>query len=119
MSVNLKYDRDICVCPQCGLKRRHRVGFPCFRELCPDCKIPMERQAGNLKMHTPLEIEAMQQPLVDDHRCIACGICLDVCPVQAIRFRNGKAWIDPAHCTACGNCINHCPQVAIVQAKLG
>jgi len=30
-----------CVCPQCGHKSEHRIGFPCNREICPECGTKM------------------------------------------------------------------------------
>ncbi|NLN97193.1 MAG: 4Fe-4S binding protein [Eubacteriaceae bacterium] len=44
--------------------------------------------------------------------CIACGTCLDDCPVDAIS--EGAIYeIDPDLCTDCGNCAENCPVEAI------
>jgi len=44
--------------------------------------------------------------------CIACGSCMDVCPVGAIS--EGDIYvIDPAKCTDCGTCADECPVEAI------
>lgn len=44
--------------------------------------------------------------------CIACGSCMDVCPVGAIS--EGDIYvIDPAKCTDCGICADECPVEAI------
>lgn len=32
-----------CVCPQCGQRRNHRRGIPCFEYRCPTCGTPMMR----------------------------------------------------------------------------
>lgn len=44
--------------------------------------------------------------------CIACGTCIDECPVNAIS--EGDIYkIDPDTCTDCGTCADACPTEAI------
>ncbi len=44
--------------------------------------------------------------------CIACGTCIDECPVDAIA--EGDIYtIDPELCTDCGSCAEVCPVDAI------
>ena len=44
--------------------------------------------------------------------CIACGTCIDECPVEAIS--EGDIYkIDPEICTDCGTCADVCPVEAI------
>jgi len=44
--------------------------------------------------------------------CIACGTCIDECPVDAIS--EGDIYvIDPEVCTDCGTCAEVCPTEAI------
>jgi len=45
-------------------------------------------------------------------RCRDCYRCLRVCPVKAIRMKNGQAYVDETLCIACGTCIRECPQQA-------
>lgn len=44
--------------------------------------------------------------------CSACGLCADVCPVEAIS-QIGVYKIDPELCTSCGLCEEDCPSEAI------
>lgn len=45
-------------------------------------------------------------------RCISCGTCQPVCPVEAIH--EGEIyWIDPDICISCGSCASVCPNDAI------
>ena len=47
--------------------------------------------------------------------CIACGTCIDECPVSAIA--EGDIYtIDPDQCTDCGTCADACPTEAISPA---
>ena len=44
--------------------------------------------------------------------CIACGTCIDECPVEAIS--EGDIYkIDPDTCIDCGSCADACPTGAI------
>ncbi len=44
--------------------------------------------------------------------CVACGTCIDECPVGAIS--EGDIYvIDPSACTDCGTCASVCPSEAI------
>ena len=44
--------------------------------------------------------------------CIACGTCIDECPVGAIS--EGEIYkIDADACTECGTCADVCPSEAI------
>ena len=46
--------------------------------------------------------------------CTQCGICADVCPVEAIHENEkGAYYIDPEECTACGVCVDECPEEVI------
>ncbi|MBU0490315.1 MAG: 4Fe-4S binding protein [Chloroflexi bacterium] len=47
--------------------------------------------------------------------CLACGICLDECPEEAISEGDPIYVIDPAKCTDCGTCADACPNEAIIQ----
>ena len=44
--------------------------------------------------------------------CVACGTCIDECPVGAIS-EGEKYSIDPDACTECGTCASVCPNEAI------
>ena len=48
--------------------------------------------------------------------CVACGTCIDECPVGAIS--EGDIYsIDPEACTECGTCADVCPSEAIHPAE--
>ena len=45
--------------------------------------------------------------------CVACGACVDTCPVGAITLED-KAVVDADSCVDCGACEDACPTGAIV-----
>ena len=51
---------------------------------------------------------------VDREKCAGCGVCEDVCPVEAVQVSNGVARIDQDRCTECEACVEACPNEAIL-----
>ncbi len=49
--------------------------------------------------------------------CTACGVCKDVCPVEAISEGTPIYKIDPEKCTDCGVCADTCPVSAIAPVE--
>jgi iron only hydrogenase large subunit-like protein/uncharacterized Fe-S cluster-containing protein len=45
-------------------------------------------------------------------KCRDCNRCVRVCPVYAIKIKNGQANVVQSRCIACGTCISECPQGA-------
>jgi electron transport complex protein RnfB len=48
-----------------------------------------------------------------DVGCIACGICVKVCPFDAPSVQNNFSRIDIGKCKVCGLCVTKCPTKAI------
>ena len=46
-------------------------------------------------------------------KCIACGVCVENCPMQAITIVNGRAHMDLARCIRCYCCHELCPENAV------
>jgi coenzyme F420-reducing hydrogenase delta subunit/ferredoxin len=51
---------------------------------------------------------------IRDELCSRCGVCLSVCPFEAISRREDQIVIDLDKCTVCGICASACPSGAIV-----
>ncbi len=45
--------------------------------------------------------------------CTGCSHCMKVCPTEALRIREGKAFLFPNLCVDCGECLRICPVRAI------
>ncbi|NTW25744.1 MAG: 4Fe-4S binding protein, partial [Lentimicrobium sp.] len=46
--------------------------------------------------------------------CIGCSHCMNVCPTEAIRVKNGKSVLYGDRCVDCGECFRVCPVSAII-----
>ncbi len=52
--------------------------------------------------------------MVNKNKCIACGTCINICPVNAISWgKDGKAEINYEKCIKCHSCESMCPVNAI------
>ena len=49
---------------------------------------------------------------IDTEKCTGCGVCVDVCPTEAITI-NEVASVDEEKCVDCGTCVDECPNEAI------
>lgn len=49
---------------------------------------------------------------LDSDKCRGCINCVKRCPTEAIRVKNGKAFIISDRCIDCGECIRICPHHA-------
>lgn len=49
---------------------------------------------------------------IDHSKCTKCGVCIDVCPLDAAKGLVEKKRM-PADCFSCARCLNVCPVDAI------
>ena len=49
---------------------------------------------------------------IDQSACIACGACVDTCPVDALTV-NEHAEVNEDECIECGACTSSCPVDAL------
>jgi ferredoxin len=51
---------------------------------------------------------------INKSKCIGCGACTSVCPVEALFLNeSGKSSVDLKKCIGCGACTSVCPVGAI------
>jgi len=54
---------------------------------------------------------------VSKNKCVGCGLCVDVCPRDAITVSQCVAQVDKDKCMECQACSRECPQDAIMLIK--
>lgn len=52
-----------------------------------------------------------------DEKCIGCGMCQNICPLEVITLNEGKPQWTKDTCTKCSACINRCTKGAIQYGK--
>ena len=51
---------------------------------------------------------------VDADKCIGCGECVDICPVEMYEITDGKSNpVKPEECLGCESCVEVCESHAI------
>ena len=66
--------------------------------------------------HNPETLSATPELQYHPDRCIACGACVEACPVAAHAMIDGRHAFDRSRCTACGACSEVCYARALVMA---
>jgi ferredoxin len=55
---------------------------------------------------------------IDDQKCIHCGACYSLCPVDAIKIEDDYSIkFEEELCVRCGTCLDACPMTAISLIK--
>jgi MinD superfamily P-loop ATPase len=53
----------------------------------------------------------------DPESCESCGVCIDRCQMDAIRWEEDKVVFDQARCIGCGLCVTTCPTQSLVLVR--
>ena len=56
---------------------------------------------------------------IDSEKCIGCGECVYICPMEVYELQNGNAVpVNEADCVGCASCIEMCGQEAITVEEI-
>ncbi|MFX1357635.1 MAG: ATP-binding protein [Promethearchaeota archaeon] len=91
-SANSKHLSNICNC-------------------CPCCCASM-KGITKLGHNKHKYLNAIFESIIDENLCVACGVCIERCPVKAISL-NHYAIVDRDLCIGCGLCASNCSEGAI------
>ncbi|MFW9949048.1 MAG: indolepyruvate ferredoxin oxidoreductase subunit alpha [Candidatus Thorarchaeota archaeon] len=70
---------------------------------------------GVMPFHTLTSYQAE----LDETKCIGCGNCIEICPMETIDMNNTIVKINLDKCIGCGVCVHHCPEKAIYLKRIG
>lgn len=62
--------------------------------------------------HNPESISPQMQKLFTASKCISCGECVKICPLQACKLTDEGVITDQKLCNFCGKCAEICPSLA-------
>ena len=59
------------------------------------------------------------KPEVDEEKCVGCGECVDVCPVDVYELQNDKSVpVNAEECIGCESCVEVCEEDAIAVTEV-
>jgi NAD-dependent dihydropyrimidine dehydrogenase PreA subunit len=62
----------------------------------------------------------MYEVTVDNDKCVGCGDCVDICPVEVYELQDEKSVpVNAEECVGCESCIEVCEQEAISVKEVG
>ena len=84
------------------------------------CGILHGPKLAGLDMSTKGPQKSNYRAVIDPEECMACGVCIKRCPVDAIaEDENDKAKVDRAKCIGCGVCVIGCQRTPSDGAGFG
>jgi NAD-dependent dihydropyrimidine dehydrogenase PreA subunit len=61
-----------------------------------------------------VEVTRLERAIVKDDKCVHCGACISICPVEVFRLDlDRKVVADTSKCIHCGICVKVCPIEAL------
>jgi len=59
------------------------------------------------------------KPEVDAEKCVGCGECVEICPVEVYELKDEKSVVaKEEECLGCESCVEVCEQKAITVSEI-
>jgi Pyruvate/2-oxoacid:ferredoxin oxidoreductase delta subunit len=84
-----------------------------FIAICNCCKCCCGGIEGMMKYGSPMMVASGYVSQVDESSCTSCGLCVGICPFEAISIIDEHAVIAWSKCLGCGICTTQCPNKAL------
>jgi len=111
--LQVAYEKNLV---QFGENVQEGVGYICN---CCRCCCEALTAARKFGVLNPIHTTSFM-PVIDAERCLGCGKCMKVCPVDALYYANAetgtglpKVEVHEADCLGCGICSRVCPGHAL------
>jgi len=85
--------------------------------ICNCCSCCCEAILGYKRLGYMPKVNSNFQPEIRVSDCVGCGVCVEKCPVDAIRMEGKKAVVDVDVCFGCGVCSRFCSSDAIKMTR--
>ena len=97
------------------LTKNENICIECHQ--CEDaCSTAFFKELNREK--STIKVERTGKGEINLTTCTQCGVCIDVCPVEAIyRDKNGIVRINKKECVGCFMCVGACPEGAMMYNK--
>ncbi len=79
---------------------------------CCSCCCPMLKYTKLLPRPVDM-VQSYYVAAIDTDQCSGCGLCIDLCPMDAIKENDDISEMIDGRCIGCGNCVPTCPEDAI------
>jgi Pyruvate/2-oxoacid:ferredoxin oxidoreductase delta subunit len=101
-------------------KAFHSKGDPNLEELaiCNCCKCCCGNFGNFYRGAAPTSTLSSYVAKINEQDCIACGNCLEICPVSAPLMLDDHYVVNIERCIGCGTCVPQCPENAISLNKV-